>query len=107
MSRLEAMADVGLTNPGPADGRPARGLSVGQYLIRRLQDYGLKDIFGIPGDFALPLFDAIEASGLLPLYTLSHEPSVGFAADAAAREVSEIDAQLGRFGPRPGAAPAR
>ena len=39
----------------------------------------------MPGDFALPLFDAIESSGLLPLYTLSHEPSAGFAADASAR----------------------
>ena len=27
----------------------------------------------------------IEDSAILPLYTLSHEPAVGFAADAAAR----------------------
>ena len=33
----------------------------------------------------LPLGSVIEASGILPLYTLSHEPGVGFAADAAAR----------------------
>ena len=45
----------------------------------------MKEIFGIPGDFALPLFKVIEESGILPLYTLSHEPAVGFAADAAAR----------------------
>jgi indolepyruvate decarboxylase len=45
----------------------------------------VSEIFGIPGDFALPLFKVIEESRILPLYTLSHEPAVGFAADAAAR----------------------
>ncbi|MCY4337894.1 MAG: indolepyruvate/phenylpyruvate decarboxylase, partial [Gammaproteobacteria bacterium] len=34
---------------------------------------------------ALPLFKVIEETQTLPLYTLSHEPAVGFAADAAAR----------------------
>ena len=54
-------------------------------LLGALAGAGAREIFGIPGDFALPFFDAIEADGRLPLYTLSHEPSVGFAADAAAR----------------------
>ena len=54
-------------------------------LLSALKDYGAGEIFGIPGDFALPFFKAIERSNILPLYTLSHEPGVGFAADAAAR----------------------
>ena len=54
-------------------------------LLAALHAHGAREVFGIPGDFALPFFDAIESSGLLPLYTLSHEPCVGFAADAAAR----------------------
>jgi indolepyruvate decarboxylase len=54
-------------------------------LLDALSRAGAREVFGIPGDFALPFFDAIEASGKLPLYTLSHEPAVGFAADAAAR----------------------
>ena len=33
----------------------------------------------------LPLFKVIEESNILPNFTLSHEPAVGFAADAAAR----------------------
>ena len=32
---------------------PVSGLSVGDYLIRRLSDYGVRDIFGIPGDYVL------------------------------------------------------
>src|SRR3984893_17175299 len=54
-------------------------------LLQGLKDHGAREIFGIPGDFALPFFKVIEESGILPLYTLSHEPGVGFAADAAAR----------------------
>jgi indolepyruvate decarboxylase len=54
-------------------------------LLQGLKDHGAREIFGIPGDFVLPLFKAIEESGILPYFTLSHEPAVGFAADAAAR----------------------
>lgn len=54
-------------------------------LLQALKDYGAGEIFGIPGDFALPLFRQIERINTLPLYTLSHEPAVGFAADAAGR----------------------
>ncbi|MGI9514099.1 MAG: indolepyruvate/phenylpyruvate decarboxylase [Anderseniella sp.] len=54
-------------------------------LLQALKDYGAGEIFGIPGDFALPLFRQIERLDTLPLFTLSHEPAVGFAADAAGR----------------------
>jgi indolepyruvate decarboxylase len=54
-------------------------------LLHALKDHGARQIFGIPGDFALPYFRIIEESRILPLYTLSHEPAVGFAADAASR----------------------
>jgi indolepyruvate decarboxylase len=54
-------------------------------LLRALRQRGATEIFGIPGDFALPLFREIERHAVLPLVTLSHEPAVGFAADAAAR----------------------
>lgn len=54
-------------------------------LLQGLKDHGAREIFGIPGDFVLPLYKVIEESKILPSYTLSHEPGVGFAADAAAR----------------------
>lgn len=54
-------------------------------LLHALKAHGARQIFGIPGDFALPYFRVIERSGILPLHTLAHEPAVGFAADAAAR----------------------
>jgi indolepyruvate decarboxylase len=58
-------------------------------LVARVMDAlvaaGARHAFGIPGDFALPMFAAMERHGGLHLHTLSHEPGVGFAADACAR----------------------
>jgi indolepyruvate decarboxylase len=60
-------------------------VNLSERLLQALKARGATEVFGIPGDFALPLFREIESSALLPLHTLSHEPGVGFAADAAAR----------------------
>ena len=60
-------------------------MTLGLALLRALKNHGAQEIFGIPGDFILPLFKQIEESNILPLVTLSHEPALGFAADAAAR----------------------
>lgn len=67
-------------------------------LLRALRDYGAGEIFGIPGDFALPFFKEIEETGILPLYTLSHEPAVGFAADAAGRWRSSLGVAAVTYG---------
>jgi indolepyruvate decarboxylase len=67
-------------------------------LLAALKSYGAREIFGIPGDFALPFFKEIEASGILPLHTLSHEPAVGFAADAAARYRSGLSVAAVTYG---------
>jgi indolepyruvate decarboxylase len=60
-------------------------MNLTEALLHALKRHGAGQIFGIPGDFALPYFRIIEESRILPLITLSHEPAVGFAADAAAR----------------------
>ena len=54
--------------------------------------------FGIPGDFALPYSRVIEQSQILPLYTLSHEPGVGFAADASARANMRLEVAAVTYG---------
>ena len=68
-----------------AASRQMPAMTLAQSLLHALHAHGARQIFGIPGDFALPFFKVIEESGILPLYTLSHEPAVGFAADATAR----------------------
>ena len=55
------------------------------FLFDRLWHAGVRQIFGIPGDFVLPLYQALESDARFQLVRLSHEPAVGFAADGAAR----------------------
>ena len=73
-------------------------MNLAQSLLHALKDHGARQIFGIPGDFALPFFKVVEESAILPLYTLSHEPALGFAADAAARIQSAPGVALVTYG---------
>jgi indolepyruvate decarboxylase len=59
-------------------------LSIGDYLIRRLQDYGIRDVFGIPGDYILSFYTMLEQSALNTV-GCTREDCAGFAADAYAR----------------------
>lgn len=58
--------------------------TVGSFLFDYLAGKGVTHVFGLPGDFALPSFRVLQASKL-DIITLTHEPSVGFAADGYAR----------------------
>ncbi len=58
--------------------------SIGEYLIRRLQDYGIADCFGIPGDYILSLYAMLEHSPI-NMVGCTSEDCAGFAADGYAR----------------------
>jgi indolepyruvate decarboxylase len=60
------------------------GVSIGQYLIRRLCEAGVRDVFGIPGDYVLAFYAMMEKSPLR-LIGCTREDCAGFAADAYAR----------------------
>jgi indolepyruvate decarboxylase len=66
-----------------SDGQAVQ-LSIGDYLIRRLQDYGLRDVFGIPGDYVLGFYSLLEHSPI-NVIGCTREDCAGFAADAYAR----------------------
>ena len=59
-------------------------MKLADYVFQRIKDAGVEYTFGIPGDFVLPHYVAQERSGLKTV-VMTHEPSVGFAADAYAR----------------------
>ena len=59
-------------------------LSVGQYLIQRLRDYGINDLFGIPGDYVLSFYSLLEQSDI-NVVGCTREDNAEFAADAYAR----------------------
>lgn len=58
--------------------------TIGEYLIQRLQDYGVTDVFGIPGDFILQFYGQLEESPL-KVIGATREDCAGYAADAYAR----------------------
>jgi TPP-dependent 2-oxoacid decarboxylase len=54
------------------------------HIFELLHQQGVQHAFGIPGDFALTLYDALAESSIQPI-VMTHEPCVGFAADAYSR----------------------
>jgi len=58
--------------------------TIGGYLIQRLQDYGVDDVFGIPGDFVLQFYGMLEESPIRVVGT-TREDCAGYAADGYAR----------------------
>ncbi|NUM55544.1 MAG: alpha-keto acid decarboxylase family protein [Candidatus Hydrogenedentes bacterium] len=58
--------------------------TVGDYLIRRLEELGVKHVFGVPGDYVLGFYDQLVASPLEVVGTCT-EIGAGFAGDAYAR----------------------
>lgn len=80
MTRLQSrMQGVLEEEPKPVD-----QLSIGEFLIRRLQDHGIRDVFGIPGDYVLSFYSMLEHSPI-NLVGCCREDNAGFAADAYAR----------------------
>jgi indolepyruvate decarboxylase len=73
-------------------------MNLSRTLLDALHQHGAREIFGIPGDFVLAFFQQIVDAGMLPLYTLSHEPAVGFAADAAARHGTRLGVAAVTYG---------
>ena len=71
--------------PRPVDrSRSVTQLSIGEYLIRRLADYQIRHVFGVPGDYVLGFYSALERSPL-DLVNCTREDCAGYAADAYAR----------------------
>jgi indolepyruvate decarboxylase len=62
----------------------ARSTTVGKYLVQRLEEAGLKHVFGIPGDYVLGFYDQLVESSMQLVGTCT-EIGAGYAADAYAR----------------------
>lgn len=73
--------------------------TVGQYLLKAVKAIGIQTVYGIPGDFIIKFFKQIEQDPELKLVSLSHEPSVGFAAIGAARATQKSQVACVTYGP--------
>lgn len=85
-----------MSTPKPSE-RPAQR-NGGDLVIESLQALGARTVFGLPGQHALGLFDALRRSSLR--YTgLRVENNAGFAADAYARTTRGVAPLLVSTGP--------
>ncbi len=69
-----------------------------EFLFDELHAEGVRQVFGIPGDYALNLCNALQRHGRPHFVTLCHEPGVGFAADGCARITNNLGVCLVTYG---------
>ena len=55
------------------------------YIVQRLADEGITDCFGVPGDYAFPVCDAVERNRQVKWIGCSNELNASYAADGYAR----------------------
>lgn len=60
--------------------------SLGHFLFSHLASLGVRHIFGIPGDYVLTLFRALEETPGIEAVVATHEPHAAFSADAYGRQ---------------------
>lgn len=60
-------------------------LPLGEYLFRRLIDLGVAHVFGVPGDYSLPLLDNLHLLPELKWVGCASELGAAYAADGYAR----------------------
>lgn len=58
--KVDARTGKSVTRAKPVNGKGKQ--TIGGYLIQRLQDYGVADVFGIPGDFVLQFYGMLTDS---------------------------------------------
>src|SRR5246127_4488719 len=59
--------------------------TIGDFLLRRLEEAGIRHIFGVPGDYNLELLQQIQDAGALKWVGTCNELNASYAADGYAR----------------------
>jgi indolepyruvate decarboxylase len=60
-------------------------MKIGDFLLRRLEEAGVRHLFGVPGDYNLALLQQLEDSGTLKWIGTCNELNASYAADGYAR----------------------
>ena len=59
--------------------------TVVEYVVKRLSELGIDRVFGVPGDYAFPIDDAVEVCPTLKWVGCANELNAAYAADGYAR----------------------
>jgi indolepyruvate decarboxylase len=62
-----------------------KATTVIDYIVQRLADEGITDCFGVPGDYAFPVCDAVDRNPNIRWVGCSNELNASYAADGYAR----------------------
>ncbi|UCE42896.1 MAG: rubredoxin [Candidatus Aminicenantes bacterium] len=73
--------------------------NVAEKIVDQLVAYGVKRVYGIPGDSNLPLTDAIRKNANIDLVLTRHEQAAAFMASAHAKLTGEIGVCISIAGP--------
>jgi len=64
---------------------PNRRMTIGDFLLRRLAEAGVRHLFGVPGDYNLELLQQLKDTGALEWIGTCNELNASYAADGYAR----------------------
>src|ERR1700719_2238822 len=73
------------TKKETAESSTGKATSVIDYIVQRLADEGITDCFGVPGDYAFPVCDAVDRNPNIRWVGCSNELNAAYAADGYAR----------------------
>ena len=62
-----------------------KAATVIDYIVQRLADEGVEHCFGVPGDYAFPVGDAVDRNPNIKWIGCSNELNASYAADGYAR----------------------
>ena len=62
-----------------------RRMKIGDFLLRRLEEAGVRHLFGVPGDYNLDLLQQLQDTGTLKWIGTTGELNASYAADGYAR----------------------
>src|SRR3954462_7198996 len=62
-----------------------KGRTVIDYIVQRIADEGIQHCFGVPGDYAFPIGDAVDRNPNIKWIGCSNELNASYAADGYAR----------------------
>ena len=64
---------------------PTRRMKIGEFLLLRLREAGVRHLFGVPGDYNLELLQQLQDTGTLSWIGTCSELNASYAADGYAR----------------------
>lgn len=73
--------------------------TIAQWVAAQLAAWGVKAVYGVPGDAILPLLAAIEEHPHLQFYSVLHEATAAFMASAHAKFTGELGVCVATSGP--------